>query len=290
MDFAETVITTPRGVFAARTAGPADGPLVLCLHGFPDVASTFDGLLKRLAEAGRRAVAPSCRGYAPSPLDLPPGRDLFRVMAADALAVADALAPGRPFSVVGHDNGAFAAYALLALAGARVQAAVTLSAGHPAAVFRNTGRLPRQWWRSRYAMLFQVPRLSEWWASRDGFAYIGTLWRRWAAPGWTPPEAHLAEVKRVMRASWPAPLLHYRAMPFGGDEAPLSTATLFIAGDQDGCVLPAASTGQERLFAGPFRSEAIPGAGHFPHLEQPGAVEPMILSWLDQHAPAAVMA
>ena len=35
-----------------------DGPLVLCLHGFPDTAHSFDLLLPKLAAAGFRAVAP----------------------------------------------------------------------------------------------------------------------------------------------------------------------------------------------------------------------------------------
>jgi pimeloyl-ACP methyl ester carboxylesterase len=42
------------------------GPLVLCLHGFPDNAHTYDALLPALAGAGFRAVAPFMRGYAPT--------------------------------------------------------------------------------------------------------------------------------------------------------------------------------------------------------------------------------
>ena len=42
------------------------GPLVLCLHGFPDNAYTYRTLLPALAEAGFHAVAPFMRGYAPT--------------------------------------------------------------------------------------------------------------------------------------------------------------------------------------------------------------------------------
>ena len=42
------------------------GPLVICLHGFPDNAYTYRYLLPTLADAGFRAVAPFMRGYFPS--------------------------------------------------------------------------------------------------------------------------------------------------------------------------------------------------------------------------------
>lgn len=223
------------------------------------------------------------RGYAPSTLDVPTTRTLFDTLARDTLAVADALAPDKAFSVVGHDNGAFAIYSLLRLGGDRVLAAVTLTAAHPAAVFKNSGKLPAQMWRSRYAMFFQVPSLSEWWASRRDFAYLETLWKRWAAPGWTLPRKHLTEVKRVMRASWPAPLLHYRAMPFSGDETPLRQPVLYLIGGQDGCVMAEAGEGQEKFFSGEFKSEVVPGVGHFLHLEHPNIVTPKIVEWLSRY-------
>ena len=41
------------------------GPLVLCLHGFPDHAQSWVPLLDRLAAEGYWAVAPSMRGFWP---------------------------------------------------------------------------------------------------------------------------------------------------------------------------------------------------------------------------------
>ncbi len=186
-------IDTPRGRFAARTTGEPNTPLVLCIHGFPDNANTFDDLLEKLAARNFRVVAPFCRGYAPSPLTNPDGspfgKDFFDVLSRDCLAIADALAPGAEFHVVGHDNGAFTVYHLLRLAPERIMRAVTMTAGHPA-VFANTARSPRQLWRSRYAVFFQIPGISEWYVRKNDFAYVEELWRRWAAPGWTPPREH----------------------------------------------------------------------------------------------------
>ena len=42
------------------------GPLVLCLHGFPDNACTYRYLGPALADAGFRVVAPFMRGYTPT--------------------------------------------------------------------------------------------------------------------------------------------------------------------------------------------------------------------------------
>ncbi len=63
--------------------GPSNGPLALCLHGFPDSAHTWRHLLPDLAEAGYRAVAPFMRGYAPTQI---PADGIYQVgaLAKDA--------------------------------------------------------------------------------------------------------------------------------------------------------------------------------------------------------------
>ena len=67
---------TANGIeFAYLSDGPDDGPLALCLHGFPDTAHTWRHLLPVLAEAGYHAVAPWMRGYAPTAI---PGNWLMR--------------------------------------------------------------------------------------------------------------------------------------------------------------------------------------------------------------------
>ena len=58
-------IDIPRGPFGARALGSADAPLVVCLHGFPDDAGTFDDLLPRLATAGFRPSRPICADTPP---------------------------------------------------------------------------------------------------------------------------------------------------------------------------------------------------------------------------------
>ena len=61
-----TNVKTRSGLtFTADVAGPAGGPLVLLLHGFPESRHSWREALPALAGAGYRAVAPDQRGYSP---------------------------------------------------------------------------------------------------------------------------------------------------------------------------------------------------------------------------------
>src|SRR5215472_18366252 len=100
------------------------GPLVLCLHGFPDNAYTYRYLLPVLAEAGFRAVAPFMRGYAPTGKP-PDNRFESILLGQDALALIGAFGANEAF-VVGHDWGGLATLASAVLAPERVHRIVTL--------------------------------------------------------------------------------------------------------------------------------------------------------------------
>jgi haloalkane dehalogenase len=57
---------------AFREAGPADGPVALLVHGFPQSSYMWRGVMEPLAAAGWRALAPDLAGFGDSPVD-PPG-------------------------------------------------------------------------------------------------------------------------------------------------------------------------------------------------------------------------
>ncbi|MEX2221630.1 MAG: alpha/beta fold hydrolase [Candidatus Rokuibacteriota bacterium] len=61
----DVTVVTPEGSFTADAAGPADGPLVLLLRGYPQTRHTWRHQLPALGAAGYRAVAPDQRGYSP---------------------------------------------------------------------------------------------------------------------------------------------------------------------------------------------------------------------------------
>src|SRR5215212_7986664 len=55
-----------------RESGPADGPVALLLHGYPESSFMWAGVMPAVAEAGWRAVAPDLAGFGDSPPE-PPG-------------------------------------------------------------------------------------------------------------------------------------------------------------------------------------------------------------------------
>jgi haloalkane dehalogenase len=55
-----------------RESGPADGPVALLLHGYPESSFMWTGVMPAVADAGWRAVAPDLAGFGDSPPD-PPG-------------------------------------------------------------------------------------------------------------------------------------------------------------------------------------------------------------------------
>ncbi|MCX6472027.1 alpha/beta fold hydrolase, partial [Rhodococcus sp. (in: high G+C Gram-positive bacteria)] len=95
--------------FDVRDEGPADGPVVVLLHGFPQDSRSWDHLAPLLHARGFRTVAPDQRGYSPGAR--PKARWAYRgsELAADTVALIDALAVGK-VHLVGHDWGAAVAW------------------------------------------------------------------------------------------------------------------------------------------------------------------------------------
>jgi len=146
------------------------GPLVLCLHGFPDNAYTYRYLLPVLADAGFRGVAPFMRGY--SPTGQPPdGRFESILLGQDAVALIGALGADEAF-VVGHDWGGFATLASAVLAPQRVRRIVTLGVSHPAATDTDYDMLKGSW----HAYFFQMP-FAELAVAANDYNFIVRWWR-----------------------------------------------------------------------------------------------------------------
>jgi pimeloyl-ACP methyl ester carboxylesterase len=269
-----------------------EGPLALCLHGFPDSAPTWRHLLPLLARAGFRAVAPYTRGYAPTGL-APDGAYQLGALVADAVALHEALGGDERAVLIGHDWGAEAAYGAAALAPERWRRLVTLAVPPLALdelLFGDYDQLRRFF----YLFFFKIPHADAVVAA-DDMAFLDRLWADWS-PGYDATE-ELRNVKRCLRqpAHLAAALGYYRADepglyaggaadPFAAEHAAVlhtpPQPTLYLHGTRDGCVDVALVTDAPEHLAPGSRMEVVEEAGHFLHLEQPQSVNERILAWV----------
>lgn len=245
------------------------GPLVLCLHGFPDTAWGFAETLGALANAGFRAVAPFMRGYAPTGL-APDGDYSVLALAQDVLGLIEALGE-KDAVVVGHDWGALAAYTAANLAPSRVRKLVVMSVPHMAGSTMSLAQLRKSW----YVWFFQVPFWPERELVKRNFRFIDMLYRDWS-PSWRFSFAATDPVKKALSApgAVQAALGYYRAMVRGSTHrlrTVMSQRTLVpslvMAGVQDGSIGFEQFDNVRRAYGTEFRFRQFDGAGHFPHRE-----------------------
>lgn len=285
----------PRGVvangirYSYLEQGPAQGRLLLLLHGFPDNALSWEKQMPAFAQAGYRVVAPYLRGYPPT--QVPAGGYYDRAtLALDVRGLIEALGGGRPAFLVAQDWGAAIAYGVLGAFPELVERAVLLAVPHPVQIRRTLKRSPKHVVRSFHWFLFQLPGLPEMLCRAGNFAFIEWLWRLWS-PAYDDRD-HVAQVKRMLAepGAMSATLAYYRAalQPRFQDPAlgalrdqldrPISVPTRVICGGRDMRreMLP----GQRDFFTGPYDWMTVAGAGHFLHREQPEEVNRLVLDWL----------
>jgi len=275
--------------FAALAAGPADGPLALCLHGFPDAAPTWRHLLPALADAGFRAVAPWMRGYAPTavPAD---GSYGLGALVADTGALHEALGGDGRAVLIGHDWGAITAYGAAAFEPHRWSRVVTGAVPPVGAIGMKLFSYD-QLKRSFYIFVFQSP-LAEMAVGLDDLSFIDGLWQDWS-PGYDAA-GDLPAVKEALRdpSNLAAAIGYYRAMLGTSPPDPAYAAqqaaggsvppqpVLYLHGDHDGCMAVEMAEDAEQFLSPGSKRVIVAGAGHFFHVEQPEVVNRHVLDWV----------
>ncbi|MDE0805209.1 MAG: alpha/beta hydrolase [Acidimicrobiales bacterium] len=270
-----------------------EGPLALCLHGFPDTPHGWKHLLPALADAGYRAVAPWMRGYAPTAV---PSDGCYQqgALATDANALHDALGGDGDAVLIGHDWGATAVYPAVNHEPDRWKAMVAASVPHPAVA---AGMLfdYEQIKRSFYMFFFQHP-LADAVVQMEDMAFIDGLWADWS-PGLSADEASdaLRALKNALAdpENLAAALGYYRATIGGvgvdpkyddiqnAGAGPVSIPALYLHGRDDGCLgvsfaePTAAHFTHERS-----RVEVLDGVGHFLQLEDPERFNRIVVDFL----------
>jgi pimeloyl-ACP methyl ester carboxylesterase len=278
--------------------GRPDAPVVMLLHGFPDDARAWDGVVPRLLGAGYRVIVPYLRGYGPTRFLDPaaPRTAQQSALAQDLMDLMDALNLDQ-VSLVGQDWGARTVCIAAALHPERVRALVTFG-GY---AIQNIAKAanpadPEQEARLWYQWYFNTER------GRSGLArnrreICRLLWRTWS-PGWRFDEATLDRtVPSFDNPDFVDVVIHsyrhrHRNAPgeprFEADEArlaarpPIQVPTLVLHGADDTVDPVQTSEGEAQLFPRGYARQVIGNAGHFAQREQPATVSDTVIAFLRQ--------
>jgi len=265
------------------------GPMVLMVHGFPDIPQTWAAQMQALADAGYQVVAPYLPGYLPSRMTANAAFDKASLVNAIA-GLIQLISPQQKLHYVGQDWGAIIGYALCAARPDLLHSAVLMAVPHPQIVAEHLLE-PKHIQRSFHWWFFQQAALPEQALMANDMAFIDYLWQYWCVPGYQDPE-HIAKVKSCLREPGvlQTALAYYRAMFNSGPANPallglheamqrsITVPTLALCGADD--LRAELMREQAPFFKGPYTYTEVPRAGHFLHREQSSVVNSLVLAWL----------
>ena len=260
--------------FDVKLSGPARGPWVVLLHGFPVDSRCWDDVVPRLHEAGLRTVTFDQRGY--SPAARPEHVEDYRLekLVGDVLGVLGHLNIAYSM-IVGHDWGGIVAWHLAAKHPERFTGLVAVSTGHPSAMKEALEAGSDQRERSSYISTFVKPKAEQLLTEDNGV--------RLTRHGVTPEEvAPLLEPGALT-----GPLNWYRAMPLNGSGLraadKITVPTLYVWSDRDIAITAKPARDTANYVSGPYRFETLHGASHWLPEEKPTEIADMLLQWFATH-------
>lgn len=255
--------------------GPADGPLVLLLHGFPECWVTWRHQLPALAAAGFRAVAPDLRGYGAS--EKPRGVAQYRIekLAQDVAELVRALGRERAH-LVGHDWGGNVAWHAAMWHPERVEKLVVLSAPHPQRMRQGLQTL-RQLRKSWYFFFFQLPIVPERYLTPER---LRVMYRYTTARKGAYDEEDIAALIEAVREP-SGPFHYYRAAARFRSPPwrPIAAETLVIWGERDRWLGSELAEPDPRWVPN-ARVERIAEASHWIQADAPDRVNDLLLRFL----------
>jgi pimeloyl-ACP methyl ester carboxylesterase len=277
-------------------AGPADGPVVMLLHGFPYDIHSYVDVAPQLAAKGCRVVVPYLRGYGPTRFrdSATPRSGEQAAMGADLMALMDALHIERAV-FAGYDWGGRAACVAAALWPERCIGLVSVN-GYliqdiaKAMVPAKPEREVALW----YQYYFQLERgragLA---ADRRGIARI--LWEQWS-PNWAFDDANLERTAVAHdNPDYVDVVIHSYRHRFGlADGDPryadiqrrlaalpvITVPAITLDGDGDGVAPATDGAAQAGKFTGRRTHRVIPGAGHNLPQEEPDAFAAAVMEMI----------
>lgn len=269
-------------------SGPADGPAVVLLHGWPSDVHDWDGVAPPLAAAGFRVLVPWLRGFGPTRfLDATtPRSGQQAALGADLRDFLDAMNL-RTALLAGYDWGGRAACVVAALWPERVRGLVSITGYNIQDIARAWKPAPaEQEHRYWYQWYFNTERGRAGLAQdRRGIARL--LWRLWS-PNWQFDDATFdataASFDNPDFAEVTIQSYRHRYANAPGDPAydelerklaaqpAISVPTIVLHGECDGVGPPQQSENAASHFSGAYERRLVPVAGHFLSREAPMAV------------------
>ena len=276
-----------------------EGPLVVCLHGFPDNYETWQHQIEPFVAAGYRIVCPMMPGFAPG-TEPTSGSNTPVYAVSKIIAVIECLlsASGeKKCHLVGHDWGALISYMVAHERPDLLASLATLSIPYNVNLQRVLVRCPSYALNSWYVTFFQLKWFADWWVMRNDLKFIDLLYRTWC-PTWDNYDDRLASTKETLKAPGvlKSCLSYYRNSILGLNSASfkfrrlyngcINVPTLGIRGDVDGCMPEVAwELTSPKSFRNGLTLEVMPGSvGHFPQLENPEWISERLIRWVRQHS------
>ena len=289
-----------------------EGPAVVLLHGFPELAYSWRHQLPALADAGFRAIAPDQRGYGCS--DVPPDVSDYRIeeLIADVHSMLDALEL-ETATFVGHDWGAFVLWQMAMRAPERIEGLIILNIPH----FPRAPVDPIQIMRSRFGDDFYIVNFQDSDAADKAFAadpvhFFNMMMRRNQASrqqfDQLPDEMKSVSLLKVMarvegsgeplltdeerdyfasafaKTGFTGPINWYRNWTnnwetLEGVNLQIDIPTLFIGAVDDVIIAPEYIEGMKPLVTD-LELHMLDNCGHWSQQEKPDEVNALMLDWL----------
>jgi pimeloyl-ACP methyl ester carboxylesterase len=302
-------ITVSNGAIELNVAVAGEGPLIVCVHGWPELWCSWRHQLERLPRLGYRVAALDVRGYGGSSKPPDVADYVLRKLARDVIAVIDALGEERAI-LFGHDWGAPISWITAQLHPDRVSAVALLSVPFIPLGDRGFLDLMRSIYAGRffYQLYFQPEGVAEAEIEADLRTALRRIYFTWSgdAPpnhwlGAKPADATLLEgledpepfpswmsdadfdvyLNAFSVGGFRGPLNRYRAHDLDHADLvelqgqPLAQPSCFVAGERDSmrALIPGMDLYQNPgLACADFRGSVIvPGAGHWVQQEAPDA-------------------
>ncbi len=281
----------PHGItLSCRTSGEPGRPVLVFLHGFPEAAFVWDGMLAHFSKpenGGFRCIAPNLRGFelSSAPTDAQAYRPKHLVQDIAALIAAEG---GKLECLIAHDWGGAVAWNLAASHPQLMKKLAIINSPHPGTFLRELQHSPAQQAASAYMNFLIRPDAEELLAA-DDYRRLWTFFTSMGAADGNNPwltDERRAQYRAIWERGLTGPLNYYRASPLRParpsdpaasavaiprDMLQVSLPTLVIWATQDTALLPSLLDGLED-YVPQMQLKRVENATHWIVHEQPELV------------------